>query len=72
MGHTLNSFSWKDKVRNDVLYGKLPKMSEKIRNRRLNLAGHCNKHFELWANDLVAWELEARRGESKRGRPRQS
>ena len=26
--------SWKDKVSNDVLYGTLPKLSNKIRSRR--------------------------------------
>ena len=59
--------SWKDKVRNDVLYGKLPKLSEKIRNRRFKLAGHGIRRPELLANDLVTWELEARRGETKKG-----
>ena len=34
------------------------------------MAGHCIRHPELLANDLVTWELEARRGETKRGRPR--
>ena len=39
---------------------------------RLKLAVHCIRHPELLANDLVAWEPDARRGETKRGRPRQS
>ena len=30
------------------------------------------RHPELLADDLVTWEPEARRGETKRGRPRQS
>ena len=33
--------SWKDKVRNAVLYGKLPRLSDKIKSRRLKLARHC-------------------------------
>ena len=52
--------SWKDKVNNDVLYGTLPKLSDKIRSRRLKLAGHCIRHPELLANDLITWEPEAR------------
>ena len=36
--------SWKDKVSSDILYGKLPKLSDKIRSRRLKLAGHCIRH----------------------------
>ena len=32
--------SWKDKVSNAVLYGKLAKLYVKIRSRRLKLVGH--------------------------------
>ena len=64
--------SWKDKISNTVLYNGLPKVSEKIKSRRLKLAGHCVRHPELLANDLVTWEPEAGIGETKRGRPRQS
>ena len=64
--------SWKDKISNAVLYNGLPKVSEKIKSRRLKLAGHCVRHPELLANDLVTWEPEAGIGETKRGRPRQS
>ena len=56
--------SWKDKVNNVVLYGTLPKLSDNIRIRRLKLAGHCSRHPELLANDLITWEPEARRGET--------
>ena len=57
--------SWKDKVSNDVLYGTLPKLPDKIRSRRLKLAGHCCRHPETY--DLVTWEPKARRGETRRG-----
>ena len=36
------------------------------------MAGHCIRHPELLANDIATWEPEARGGETKRGRPRQS
>ena len=62
--------SWKDKVSNTVLYGKLPKLSDKIRSRRLKLAGHCIRHPELLASDVVLWEPV--HGKAPRGRPRQS
>ena len=52
--------SWKDKISNDVLYWKLQKLSDKIRSRRLKFAGHCIRHPELLADDLVTWEPEAR------------
>ena len=66
--------SWKDKVSNcNVdLYDKLPKLSDKIKSRRLKLAGHCIRHPEILANDLVMWEPEVGHGEAKRGRPKQS
>ena len=35
------------KVRNDVLCGKLSRLSDKIRNRRLKLAGHCIRHWQM-------------------------
>ena len=59
-----------DKVNNDVLHETLPKLSDKIRSKRLELAGHWIRHPEISANDQVTWEPEARRGEVKRGRPR--
>ena len=31
---------WRDNISNDILYGNLPKLSDKIRSRRLKLAGH--------------------------------
>ena len=62
--------SWKDKVSKDVLHGKLPKLSYKIRSRISKMAGHYIRHPEPLANDLVTWEPEASRGETKRGRPR--
>ena len=64
--------SWRDRISNDILYGNLPKLSDKIKSRRLKLAGHCIRHPELLACDLVTWEPEAQRGEAKRGRPKQS
>ena len=66
--------SWKDKVGNDVLYGKLPKLSDKIWSRRLKLAEHCLRHPELLvlANYQVTGKPKAEQRETKSGRPRQS
>lgn len=57
--------SWRDKWTNKKLYHGLPKVSEKIRTRRLKLAGHCVRHgvkedvdnasIEV-AGSLVLWE----------------
>ena len=64
--------SWRDKISNDILYRNLPKLSDKIRSRRLKLAGHCIRYFVLLPCDLVTWEPRAQRGDAKRGRPKQS
>ena len=41
--------SWEDHITNVNLYGKLPRLSDKIRQRRMRLAGHCVRHPELSA-----------------------
>ena len=41
---------------NETLYVKLPALSNKIAARRLQLAGHCQRHPELSAHKLVLWE----------------
>ena len=53
---------------NETLYGKLPKLSDKIAARRLRLAGHCQRHPELGAHRLILWEPT--HGQRRRGRPR--
>ena len=40
------NISWRDHVSNDILYGALPKLPSKIRERRMRLAGHCIRHKE--------------------------
>ena len=48
--------SYKDHLTNFQLYGDLPQLSTKIRQRRMRLAGHCWRHPEEIANTLVLWE----------------
>ena len=38
---TVFNVNWKQHITNKELYGSLPKVSEKIRDRRLRFAGHC-------------------------------
>ena len=59
---------WYDFVSNVNLYANLPRVSVKIRMRRLKLAGHCMRHPELSANPLILWE--PKQGNRKRGRCR--
>ena len=60
--------SWSDYVRNVNLYGSLPKVSVKVRERRMRLTGHCVRHTELSANPLTLWE--PKQGTARRGRSR--
>ena len=48
--------SWKQHMTNSELYGRLPKVTSKITERRLRLAGHIFRHPELTANKLLHWE----------------
>ena len=48
--------SWEEHMRNVDLYGKLPRLTDKIRQRRMRMAGHSVRHPELVASELVLWE----------------
>ena len=59
--------SWRDHIKNIDLYAGLQKVSTKIRERRLRLAGHCARHHELMANKLVLWEpMQGRRARGRK------
>lgn len=59
---------WSSHTPNEQLYGDLPRLSDKIAARRLQLAGHCHRHPELPAQKLILWEPT--HGQKGRGRPR--
>ena len=59
--------SWRQKLTNEQLYQELPKVTSKIAERRLKLAGHCIRHPELSASSLVLWQ--PKRGDPSQGRP---
>ena len=48
--------SWQDYMRNVDLYNGMQRVTDKIRERRLNLAGHCVHHPELAAHPTILWE----------------
>ena len=48
--------SWKQHMTNKILYGTLPKISEKIRANRLRLAAHCVRHEEEEASKVILWQ----------------
>ena len=59
---------WSSHTTNEVLYGKLPAVCDKIASRRLQLAGHCYRHPELSTQKLILWEPS--HGRKGRGRPK--
>ena len=60
--------TWMDHIRNVDLYGDLPRVTDKIRERRMRLAGHCVRHPELEASKLILWEPT--HGKARRGKKR--
>ena len=44
MLRTAFNISWREHLTNDELYQSIPKVTDKIRNRRLQLADHSQRH----------------------------
>ena len=64
----LNVNQYRDRVSNAELYGDLPRVSFKVRQKRLRLAGHAIRHPELPLSKVILWKpVHGHRG---RGRPR--
>ena len=61
------NINWKDLVNNAKVYGHLPRVTEKIRERRMRLAGHIQRHDDLVAHQLLFWEPQ--HGQRGPGRP---
>ena len=60
-------FTWKDHVSNKELYAEVPKATDTVKQKRLKLAGHCYRHPEEAASNLVLWTPN--HGKRGRGRP---
>ena len=60
----------RDQITNEDPYSHLPKVSRKIRERRMRVAGHCDRHKEEEASRLVLLWQKQHRQTIKRGRPR--
>ena len=50
------NISWTDKVTNTQLYRGMTKISDVITQRILRLAGHCIRHNDELAYNLVLWK----------------
>ena len=59
------NLSWKDHPTIATIYGRLPRISQVVRCRRLALAGHVSRHDEP-AGKLITWVPEENR---RVGRP---
>ena len=49
------NLSWKDHLTNEQLNVTLPRVSMKVQQSRMRLAGHCVRHIGEIATDLVLW-----------------
>ena len=67
MLRTVLNIHWTQFLTNEQLYGGLPKLSDKIRRRRLTFAGHCRRSEDELASKLVLWT--PKHGQRKQGRP---
>ena len=66
----IRKYQYMMRITNSELYGNLPKVSSKVAQRRLRIAGHAQRHPELTLHSVLLWEpLHGRAG---RGRPRQT
>ena len=68
MALKLNVNQWCDRITNTVLYGELPRVSTKIQERRMKLAGHIQRHEDLTASLVLLWKPS--HGKRSRGRPK--
>ena len=58
---------WKQHITNQQLYGDLPKITNKIRVRRLPFAGHCCRSSDETVSRLLLWN--SKHGKRTPGRP---
>ena len=68
MHRTALNVSWRDYITNEDLHGHLPRVSSKIRERRMRTPGRCVRHKKEEASKLVLWQPQ--QGQTKRGRPK--
>ena len=47
---------WKNKFKNEILYGELERLSNKTKRRTLKYAGHCLRREDEVVSDMVLWK----------------
>ena len=48
--------SWRDNISNKILYNGIPLIIDVITSRRMRFAGHCLRHNDEIAHNLILWE----------------
>ena len=66
---TVLNVHWEQRMTNKELYGDLPKLSDKIKERSMRFAGHCSRSVEI-SSLLIHWV--PKHGHRKPGRPKQT
>ena len=67
MLRTAFNIHWKQHIPNKDLYGQIPKVSDKIMEKRDRFAGHCYRRTNEPVSKLVYWT--PKHGKRKPGRP---
>jgi hypothetical protein len=49
-------YKWTDFIRNKDLYRKIPKVSERLLERKLRFAGHCQRATDQPISELLFWD----------------
>ena len=62
--------SWRDKISNKILYNGMTLITDVIASRRMRISGHCLRHNDEIAHNLILWEPKF--GRSNRGRQQYS
>ena len=61
------NITWRDRLTNEQLYGRLPKVSQTVCQRRLRFSGHCWRSKNEMVQKVLLWE--PMHGYRKPGRP---
>ena len=56
MFRVVRNISWKQHMRNEVLYGEIPKITTVIAAQRVRFSGHCWQSKDKLAHQLPLWE----------------
>ena len=70
MLRVVKNASWKQRIRNEVLYGKIPKVATTIAAQRVTFSRHCWRSKDELAHQLLLWEPT--HGKRDRGIPRRT